>query len=113
MARLPARDAARIDAGMDGDRLADARHAHVDRGEQSSERRTALMATKKNATVAPGEFDAKDAERDQVPLWVALVGPSSSGKTKSALRLAEGMQRITGGDIHVVDTESKRAKHYA
>jgi hypothetical protein len=58
-------------------------------------------------------FEDRDAVREQVPLLVGLTGASSSGKTLSALRLAAGMQKITGGDIFCIDTESKRALHYA
>lgn len=58
-------------------------------------------------------FQDTEAKRAQVPLLVGLVGPSGSGKTYSALRLATGIQRVTGGDIFVVDTEAKRALHYA
>lgn len=46
-------------------------------------------------------------------MLVGLTGASGSGKTYSALRLATGMQRVTGGDIFYVDTESRRALHYA
>jgi energy-coupling factor transporter ATP-binding protein EcfA2 len=53
------------------------------------------------------------AVRERVPLLVGLVGPSGSGKTFSALRLAAGIQRVDGGDIYVVDTEARRALHYA
>lgn len=59
------------------------------------------------------KFEDKPATRERVPMLVGLVGPSGSGKTYSALRLATGMQRITGGDIFFVDTESRRALHYA
>jgi hypothetical protein len=41
------------------------------------------------------------------------MGASGSGKTFSALRLAAGIQRVTGGDVCVIDTESRRALHYA
>ena len=58
-------------------------------------------------------FEDKEASRDRVPLFVALIGPSGSGKTKSALRLADGMNRVTGGSTFVIDTEAKRALHYA
>ena len=58
-------------------------------------------------------FTDKPAVRDKVPLLIGLAGPSGGGKTYSALRLATGMQRISGGDIYVIDTESKRACHYA
>lgn len=50
---------------------------------------------------------------EQTPVLVGLISPSGAGKTYSALRLATGMQRVTGGEIFVVDTEQKRAKHYA
>lgn len=58
-------------------------------------------------------FDDTPAVRQMVPLLVGLVGSSGSGKTKSALRLAEGMQKITGGEIFGIDTEAKRMLHYA
>jgi ABC-type dipeptide/oligopeptide/nickel transport system ATPase subunit len=58
-------------------------------------------------------FTDKLATRESVPVMLGLVGPSGSGKTYSALRLATGIQRVTGGDIWVVDTEARRAKHYA
>jgi len=58
-------------------------------------------------------FEDTEAKRERVPLMVGLVGPSGSGKTFSALRLATGIQRVTGGDIFYIDTEAKRALHYA
>jgi predicted ABC-type transport system involved in lysophospholipase L1 biosynthesis ATPase subunit len=61
----------------------------------------------------PRQFVAKAAVRETVPLFIGLVGPSSSGKTYSALTLAEGIQRVTGGDIHLIDTENRRGLHYA
>lgn len=59
------------------------------------------------------QFEIKDAIRQQVPVLIGLSGASGSGKTYSGLRLATGMQTVTGGDIAVIDTESKRALHYA
>lgn len=59
------------------------------------------------------EFEFKAATRERVPLLIGLVGPSGSGKTFSALRLASGIQRVTGGDIFYIDTEARRALHYA
>lgn len=53
------------------------------------------------------------AVRESVPLLIGLVGPSGSGKTYSALRLATGIQRVTGGDIYGIDTEARRALNYA
>lgn len=58
-------------------------------------------------------FESKPAEREHVPLLIGIVGPSGGGKTFSALRLARGIQRVSGGDIHVIDTEARRALHYA
>lgn len=58
-------------------------------------------------------FEDKPATRQRVPVLVGLTGPSGSGKTFSALRLATGIQRVTGGDIGYVDTEARRALHYA
>lgn len=61
----------------------------------------------------PRTFEASPAVRQGVPLLVGLMGASGSGKTFSALRLATGIQRVTGGDIYVIDTEARRAAHYA
>ena len=58
-------------------------------------------------------FEDLPAVRGATPLLFGLIGPSGSGKTYSALRLATGIQRVTGGDIFVIDTEAGRAKHYA
>jgi ABC-type dipeptide/oligopeptide/nickel transport system ATPase subunit len=58
-------------------------------------------------------FEDVQATRTSVPLMVGLVGPSGGGKTYSALRLATGFQRVDGGEIYFVDTEARRALHYA
>ena len=58
-------------------------------------------------------FEDKPATRSSVPLLIGLTGASGSGKTFSALRLATGIQRVAGGEIFVVDTESRRSLHYA
>lgn len=58
-------------------------------------------------------FQSLPAVRTRVPLIIALGGASGSGKTKSALRLAKGMQKVFGGKINLLDTERKRALHYA
>jgi hypothetical protein len=66
------------------------------------------------ATVLPKrDFTATDAKREKVPLLVGLMGPSGGGKTYTALRLATGIQSVVGGDIYFIDTESRRALHYA
>jgi len=59
------------------------------------------------------QFEDKPACREKTPLLIGLVSPSGAGKTYSALRLATGIQRVSGGDIHVIDTEARRALHYA
>lgn len=59
------------------------------------------------------QFETVHAEPGPRPLWVGLMGPSGGGKTFSALRLAKGIQSVTGGKIELVDTESGRGKHYA
>jgi ABC-type dipeptide/oligopeptide/nickel transport system ATPase subunit len=58
-------------------------------------------------------FEDKPAVREATPLLVGLFGPSGGGKTFSGLRIATGIQRITGGDIYGIDTESRRMLHYA
>lgn len=58
-------------------------------------------------------FEAKPAVREAVGLLISVVGPSSSGKTFSALRIASGIQQVVGGDIDVIDTENGRALYYA
>ena len=61
----------------------------------------------------PRTFEDALAVRAHVPLLNGLFGPSGSGKTFSALRLATGIQAISGGDIFVIDTEARRSLHYA
>jgi len=52
------------------------------------------------------------AKRERVGLSIALAGASGSGKTKSALELATGLAG-PDGRILVIDTEGRRALHYA
>lgn len=61
----------------------------------------------------PDNWTDTPAARIATPLFLGLVGPSGTGKTFSALRLATGMQRVTGGEIFGIDTESNRMLHYA
>jgi hypothetical protein len=49
---------------------------------------------------------------DWRPLIIGLEGPPGAGKTASALLLAEGIRRVRGGDIRVLDTEGGRAGKY-
>jgi hypothetical protein len=58
-------------------------------------------------------FEHGTAVSGNLPLLVGIYGPSGGGKTHSALRVATGMQRVYGGKIFVIDTESGRARHYA
>jgi hypothetical protein len=58
-------------------------------------------------------FEDKLAVRASVPLWIGLGGPSGGGKTLGALRLAEGIRRVFGGLVYLIDTEADRALHYA
>ena len=58
-------------------------------------------------------FEDKPAVRSRVPLLIGIMGPSGGGKTYSALRLATGIARVAGGEIFMVDTESRRGLHYA
>lgn len=58
-------------------------------------------------------IEYRPAVRENVPLLIGIAGPTGSGKTLSALKMARG---LAGGDdsrIFVLDTESERAKHYA
>lgn len=57
-------------------------------------------------------FEYGPAVRSTLPLLLGIAGPTGSGKTYSALRLATGMQKVAGGDIAVIDTEAKRATAY-
>jgi hypothetical protein len=57
------------------------------------------------------DFEASSIVKP-VPLIVGITGASFSGKTFSALSLATGMQKVAGGDIYLVDTESDRSLHY-
>ena len=61
------------------------------------------------------EFILGPAKKEQVPLFIGLVGPSSCGKTYSALRLANGIHKVMQkpGGIIMIDTENRRGLHYA
>jgi hypothetical protein len=58
-------------------------------------------------------FESRPAVRSRVPLWINLIGPSGTGKTFSALRLATGMAKVYGDGVSVIDTEARRSEHYA
>jgi hypothetical protein len=66
-----------------------------------------------NAPLEKWTFSDEPATRKETPLLLGFVGPSGTGKTYSALRVATGIQRVTGGEIFGIDTESERMCHYA
>lgn len=56
-------------------------------------------------------FTFRKAIRENVGLWINLIGGTGSGKTYTAMRLASG---IAGNKpFAVIDTENRRALHYA
>ena len=67
------------------------------------------MASPSNRTFE--DYDASTSTKSTA-LMIGITSPSSGGKTYSALRLATGIQRIVGGDIGGIDTESDRMLHY-
>lgn len=56
-------------------------------------------------------FTFRPATREKTPLIIGLAGPSKSGKTYSALRLATGI--ADGGKIAFINTEGARGHMYA
>lgn len=59
------------------------------------------------------DFVFKKAEPQPEFARIALSGPSSSGKTVSAIRMALGMVRGTGKKVCLIDTENKRSLKYS
>ena len=57
-------------------------------------------------------YTFKPAKKEAVGLLIGLVGASGSGKTYSAMRLASGIVG-KGNRFAVIDTEARRALHYA
>lgn len=57
-------------------------------------------------------FEIKPAVREKTHVLVSLAGPSGCGKTYSALLMARGLVGPSG-KIGFIDTEAKRARHYA
>lgn len=58
------------------------------------------------------DLSFRPAKRENVGLLIGLGGPSGSGKTYSAMRLAAGIVG-PGNRFAVIDTEGRRALHYA
>lgn len=64
------------------------------------------------AAAAERVFQESTGARGLTQILLGINAPSGAGKTKSALRIATGIQRVSGGDIWVIDTENNRARHY-
>lgn len=58
-------------------------------------------------------WEDREAVPGKRPLLIGIAGPSGTGKTYSALRLATGIQKERGGEIWMIDTEAGRGLHYA
>ena len=56
-------------------------------------------------------YTFREAKRENAPLVIGIAGPSKSGKTMSALRIAVGL--AGGGKIVMINTEGKRGHAYA
>lgn len=57
-------------------------------------------------------YEFRPAVRESVGLLIGLIGPSGAGKTFSAMRIASGIVG-EGNRFAVIDTENRRALHYA
>lgn len=57
-------------------------------------------------------YEFRPAIRESVGLLIGLIGPSGSGKTYSAMRIASGIIGA-GNRFALIDTENRRALHYA
>lgn len=58
------------------------------------------------------DYNFRPASRENVGLLIAFAGPSGGGKTLSAMRMAAGIVG-PGNKFAVIDTEARRALHYA
>lgn len=55
----------------------------------------------------------RPARRERLPLLVGVAGGTGSGKTFTALTIAQGIAAETGAKIAGIDTENRRMLHYA
>jgi energy-coupling factor transporter ATP-binding protein EcfA2 len=53
------------------------------------------------------------AIKEKIWLKILMAGPSGSGKSYSALRVARGIAKKAGGRVAVIDTENGRIRYYA
>ena len=58
----------------------------------------------------PRGYTFRPPEREDIPCCIGLAGPSKSGKTYSAFRLAKGM--ANGGTIAMINTEGPKGHMY-
>jgi tRNA uridine 5-carbamoylmethylation protein Kti12 len=56
-------------------------------------------------------FSFRPAIREKIPVIIGLAGPSKSGKTMSAHRLAVGLSQ--GGQVAMINTEGPKGHQYA
>jgi len=67
----------------------------------------------KGGQLPPRQFEAADPASLPLPaLSIGLAGPPGGGKTKSALRIADGIARVRGGKPAVIETEPGRVAKY-
>lgn len=59
------------------------------------------------------QFQARKAEKRKLAVKVLCAGSSGSGKTYSALTLATGIIKKSGGEIYLINTEGDRGEMYA
>jgi len=60
----------------------------------------------------PRRFEVNPKNAQVPPLLLGFMGPPGGGKTKSALRVADGMCRVRGGKPFLIDTEAGRSLRY-
>lgn len=60
----------------------------------------------------PRQFEINPTGAEVPPLLLGFMGPPGGGKTKSALRVADGIARVRGGKPLLIDTEAGRALKY-
>lgn len=60
----------------------------------------------------PRIFEVNPKNAKTPPLLLGFMGPPGGGKTKSALRVADGICRVRGGKPFLIDTEVGRALRY-